>query len=142
MKKIVIVSLIAVLTATFSWLIYAFALEGNVQNQINDAGKTPRLVFEFTEHDCGKVKYNEEATITIPFSNTGDGTLNIYEIKSSCECTVAELSKNTYRPKEKNVLEITIEPEMAGDFWRTVKIFSNDSTSPVKIEVKGEFVKK
>ena len=43
----------------------------------------PKITFSHTEHDFGRVYQNESLIHVFPFTNTGDKTLLIKEVKGS-----------------------------------------------------------
>lgn len=47
----------------------------------------PTISFDHDVKDFGKVPYGEKLTEKFPFTNTGDGTLIVREVRADCGCT-------------------------------------------------------
>jgi hypothetical protein len=100
----------------------------------NDAS----IGFNKEKHDFGTVAYKKEAACTFEFSNTGKSVLVIYDVKTSCGCTVPEWSKEPIRPGEKGLLKIKYDAAYPGVFHKTVEVIYNGPGSPVSLEINGE----
>lgn len=63
------------------------------------------LVFETLTVDGGKAQMSDKQfTAEFPFKNTGDSTVKILSINSSCGCTTPTLEKKDYAPGESGVI--------------------------------------
>jgi hypothetical protein len=58
----------------------------------------PKLVFEKTTHDFGKIPDTDKVSAELKFRNTGGGLLRISNVQAGCGCTVTELAKREYQP--------------------------------------------
>jgi hypothetical protein len=67
----------------------------------------PVITFEETSHDFGSVGPGSKNTYSYKFKNTGDVTLKITEVKSTCNCTVPALEKKEYAPGESGEIAAT-----------------------------------
>jgi hypothetical protein len=63
---------------------------------------TPKMTFDETKFDFGKITEGEIVSHEFEFTNTGDGDLVISEAHASCGCTVPEFPKEPVKPGEKN----------------------------------------
>ena len=54
--------------------------------------------FESKKHDFGKLSLKKEAQISFQFTNPGNTPLVIFDVKTSCGCTVPEWTKNPVNP--------------------------------------------
>ena len=54
---------------------------------------SPKIEFSSTEYNFGRLNQGEKADYDYKFENTGDDTLKIDKVKSSCGCTATMLSK-------------------------------------------------
>jgi len=100
----------------------------------NDAS----ISFNKEKHDFGTIQYKKEAACTFEFSNTGKSALVIYDVKSSCGCTVPEWTKEPIRPGKKGLLKIKYDAAFPGVFHKTVEVTYNGPGSPVSLEITGE----
>ena len=72
MKRLRITPVLLLLAATVSMAVLA-----------RPAMAEPRITFDHTSHDYGRVFQNESRVHVFPFTNTGDRTLLIKEVKGS-----------------------------------------------------------
>jgi len=98
-----------------------------------------RMTFQFTEHNFGTIFDSQPQQVVFPFTNTGRDPLIIGEVKSTCGCTVPELTKKTYLPGESGEITINYNPKgKRGNDSRSVTIQTNDSTQPtVRLTIKA-----
>ncbi|MCC6285176.1 MAG: DUF1573 domain-containing protein [Phycisphaerales bacterium] len=91
----------------------------------------PKFSVERTEHDFGKILDEANVHTTFKFTNSGDATLVISQVKGSCSCTVPALEKTEYAPGESGEISVTFDPRnRRGVQQRTVTVLSNDPVSP------------
>lgn len=55
----------------------------------------------------------EELHARFPFTCTGEGTVTVKDIRTSCGCTAATLEKRTYQPGDSSAIEVTFRPGLA-----------------------------
>ena len=101
-------------------------------------GKAPQISIEPALQDLGT---QPQQLIDLVYSvrNTGNADLVIEKVSVSCECTTAELEKNTIPPGESAELRVKFNPaedNLFGDIQRIIYLRSND---PEKPEVEAEF---
>ena len=58
----------------------------------------PRITFDKTVHDFGRITDTRKQTALFRFTNTGTGTLKVQDMKSSCGCTVPKLARKEFPP--------------------------------------------
>ncbi len=90
------------------------------------------------KHDFGTIAYKKEVACTFEFLNTGKSALIIYDVKTSCGCTIAEWTNAPIRPGNKGLLKIKYDAAFPGVFHKTVEISYNGVGSPVSLEINGE----
>ncbi|MGE5341657.1 MAG: DUF1573 domain-containing protein [Candidatus Omnitrophota bacterium] len=97
------------------------------------------MKFEKTIVDFGEAVSDQVMTIEFKFENTGDETLTIGNISTSCGCTLATLEKKVYNPGEKGTLQVKFDPKtINGPVTRAITVNSNDSANPsLHLEIKG-----
>ena len=104
----------------------------------------PKMTFETTEIDFGKIDSGKVKTLVFKFKNTGDETLIITKINSSCGCTVPEVEKMEYQPGESGVIPVKFDSKgLNGKVTKTVTISTNakDHVNTI-LKIKGTVVLK
>lgn len=104
----------------------------------------PQITFDKENHDYGKIRYGETVTEEFVFSNTGDGTLVIEDLKSSCGCTNAVKGSREIPPNGKSKIVAAFDTTglRAGAKVKTIFVHSNDPDRPVvKLIVRADVVK-
>jgi len=82
----------------------------------------------------GKVKEGKVVEYTFNFGNSGNSTLKIKDIKTSCGCTAALVSSEVLKPGEQGTLKVELDTSNRnGKMSRTITIESNDPRDPKKI---------
>lgn len=104
----------------------------------------PRIRFEKTMYDFGKVGPRSRNSCEFKFTNAGGGVLKISEVKTTCGCTVPKLSKREYAPGESGTIAITYYADtQAGPTSERSYVVSNDkANSRVTLTIKAEIVPK
>jgi len=92
----------------------------------------PRIEFEEETWDFGTLAVGEKVFHNFKFRNSGDATLQINKIDSSCACAATLLSSTALKPQETGELKVEFKQLTPKNVPRTVKIYSTDSSTPVK----------
>lgn len=100
----------------------------------NDAS----VSFGNERHDFGKIAFRKEAVYSFEFTNPGKTMLMIYDVKTSCGCTVPEWPKEPVRPGKKGKITIKYDAAFPGVFHKTIEVVYNGPGSPFKLGIKGE----
>jgi len=116
---------------SFAFLVLLYACTTPVIR--NDAS----IVFNKEKHEFGTIALKKEAACTFEFSNTGKSALIIYDVKTSCGCTVPEWTKEPIRPGKKGLLKIKYDAAYPGVFYKTIEVTYNGPDSPVSLEING-----
>jgi len=91
------------------------------------------LTFEKTTYDFGGIDNVKPVTQDVTFKNTGDATLNIENVKTSCGCTASKVEKSVLEPGEDSFVTVTFNPAgKAGKVRKSITFFSNDSVTKTK----------
>lgn len=83
-----------------------------------------------------------EALASFPFKNSGDDSVTITEISSSCGCTTAELEKKTYAPGESG--EIVAKFKIGSRYGlqtKTIQIKTDVEEAPTVLTMKTSIPK-
>lgn len=84
--------------------------------------------------DWGKIPAKPPISQTFPIQNTGDKSLLINSVVTSCGCTVAALSSSVIPPGQRADLKVTFDPDFhatEGPVTRLVWLETNDPDMPV-----------
>lgn len=93
----------------------------------------PKLVFERTIHDFGRVHDVEDMKATFKFRNAGKTTLVMEKPKAKCGCTVPDLEKLEWGPGEEGELTVIFHPQgKHGPQSQPITITSNDPAEPAR----------
>ncbi len=106
------------------------------------AGTGAAMKFKSLEYNFGEVEKGKSVHYEFEFTNDGDEELVITEVKPSCGCTTAEMTKKNFAPKEAGKIPITFDStRFAGNIEKTISVVSNDATNPrVQLKLKGKII--
>lgn len=111
----------------------------NIQN--TELSDTAKAVISFTEyeHDFGKVEAGEKIGCFFTYTNSGNGSLVINSVSTSCGCTVPKYDKKPLAPGKSGTLEVIFNTAgYSGMQSKTITIQSNASTPVVIVKIMAE----
>jgi hypothetical protein len=126
MKKIIVCSLICLLTAGLSL----------AQN------KGAIIKFENTVHDYGTIYQNADGSCDFKFSNQGDEPLVLSSVRSSCGCTIPVWPKEPVLPGQSAIIKVTYDTKRIGGINKQITVISNATESSVILNIKGTILQK
>lgn len=99
----------------------------------------PEITFEKQKIDFGEISSGKVLDLKYMFENTGDETLIIKNINTSCGCTYTRLEKKEYEPGEKGVIPVKFFSKgYRGKVTKTVTVVSNDKVNPyLRLSLSG-----
>lgn len=65
----------------------------------------PEISFGSKTYDFGEIVMGDSAVCFFSFTNTGDSTLKILDMRTTCSCAIANLEKKMYEPHEKGTIK-------------------------------------
>ncbi len=94
----------------------------------------PVITFEKDKQSFGDVPQGPKLEGTFAFTNTGQNSLEIKNVTTSCGCTGAVVDeKKVFEPGEKGTIKFTFNTEgRMGHQEKTITVFSNDGKNPSK----------
>ena len=103
-----------------------------------------KITFEKTELDFGELESGKVVDMEYKFKNTGDETLIIKNISSSCGCTVTKVEKKEYKPGEEGTIPVKFFSRgYNGKIVKTITVSSNDPDNVyTRLKVMGNVVLK
>ncbi len=100
----------------------------------NDA----KITFSKREYSFGKLPYKKEAEYSFQFTNPGKTPLVIYDVKTSCGCTVPEWTKKPIKPEKTGEIKIKYDAAFPGVFHKEISVYYNGKDSPATLTIKGQ----
>jgi len=102
----------------------------------------PKLTFDKTQHDFGKVGEGDgAASYDFAFKNTGTVPLAIQEVRTSCDCTAPEWTKQPIPPGGSGFVRVSYDVKgRPGPIDKTIAVYSNSTPSPVNLRIIGEVI--
>lgn len=96
------------------------------------------LTFTELSHDFGTLTYKKEAECVFEFSNPGKTPLVVFEVKTSCGCTVPKWTTKPIKPNGKGEIKIKYDADFPGAFHKTITVFYNGKNSPITLIINGQ----
>ncbi|MHC4132766.1 MAG: DUF1573 domain-containing protein [Planctomycetota bacterium] len=105
---------------------------------------SPAIKFDSTIQDLGEINTGFKKSCEFKFTNTGDGTLNIKKVTTTCGCTSSKLEKKVYAPGESGTLKITYNAnKVPTKVNKKAYVTSNDPKNPkITLTITGQTVAK
>ena len=84
-----------------------------------------------TKHDWGEVVQGDMVDYSFRFKNTGDDTLIIFNVRSSCGCTAALASNDHVAPGQSGEIKVSFNSEGRSNKQRkSISVATNDPDTP------------
>ena len=103
----------------------------------------PVITFEETSHNFGTIAEDGgKVSHVFNFTNTGDATLVISNVRASCGCTTPSWPKEHVEPGKTASISVTYNPlGRPGAFTKTVTITANTEPEATMVKITGEVQK-
>lgn len=98
-----------------------------------------RISAEHEVIDCGNVSYENPVTARFELVNKGNDLL-ISEVRTSCGCATASYPRNVIQKGDKFQIEVTYDARQLGHFEKEAAIYSNASSKPFYLKMRGVVV--
>ena len=92
--------------------------------------------------DCGQIVYNQPVTVNFDLKNKGGSQLVIKNVRTSCGCTKADYPRKPIASGEDFTVTATYDARQLGHFYKQIALYSNASTEPYYLTLKGVVVDK
>ncbi len=99
--------------------------------------KNAKVCFITNKYDFGVLKINQKAAFNFEFQNSGRTPLIIYNVKTSCGCTVPQWPKKPVSPGEKGTVRVQYSSPLPGVFNKSIMVYYNGSASPDTLFIRG-----
>lgn len=105
----------------------------------SETGPHPKVTFEETEYDFGTRPRFSKGAHKFVVTNNGEAELKLKTGRTTCQCTLGELGRNTVAPGESTTIELSWEIKQPGPgFQHSAQIHTNDPANPAQtLVVKG-----
>jgi len=101
----------------------------------------PKMVFQETVHDFGKIIKGEKLKYRFKFKNTGNADLVITKVSTSCGCTASHYPKKPIKPGEESYIEVVFDStHKRGKQNKTITILANTQPNRTVLHIKGNVV--
>ena len=102
----------------------------------------PRVVFDESVFDFGKVEEGVQVNHLFRFTNQGGQALRIESVKTSCGCTAAVISSEAIDPGQEGTISATFDTtRFSGEKAKNISVYSNDPAQPVTtLTLQGEIL--
>lgn len=142
MKKVIILSLIALFCASFS--VNAQNANNNGKKEAAKTEKTKKgkvkvaeITFESLEYDYGNIYKGDNGECEFKFKNTGKAPLTITNCRASCGCTVPSWPKDPIAPGKTAVIRVKYDTNRIGTINKSITVSSDAVNNSVVLHIKG-----
>lgn len=98
----------------------------------------PRIYFDKTEHNFGRVISGELVRHSFKFTNKGQEDLILVRVSSSCGCTVPNYSKEPIKPGQKGLIEVIFDTRGRKGYQnKTVTVITNTTPNKTLLKIKA-----
>ncbi len=131
----------------FLSVLFLFGLAFGLQDVKAQQGKEeqkgqPKIKFEKTSHDFGKIPQGKNASYSFKFTNTGNAPLQLKNVKPSCGCTTPHWPKKPIRPGESAKIKAVYDAGSPGRFHKSITVKTNMENNGTKVlSIKGRVKK-
>lgn len=117
--------------------LYLNIITGKAPSQKEDIPSTT-ILLDKPFIDFGVFPWKEEQKAKFIIKNTGNESLVIKDIITSCDCTTVSYKKEPVPQNGSLEVEITFKAEHPEVFERDITVYCNANNAPVEVTVKGE----
>jgi len=100
------------------------------------------IKFEKLVHDFGQLTQGDPATVEFTFTNTGDASLQLSNVRSSCGCTIPTWPHDPIAPGKTGSITVKYDSNRVGIINKQVTVESNAVNNSVILKISGEVKKK
>lgn len=96
------------------------------------------ILFEEPVYHFGIIKKSSFAEHTFVFVNRSKTPLLILNVISYCGCIETTWTKQPLVPSDSGLINVKYNAYATGTFSKTVKVFTNHTSEPISLTIKGE----
>ena len=118
--------------------LYLKIIRGEELTQMNeDTGLVTEVGIDSTFLSLGNFGWEKEQKVVFTLKNTGDNTLVIDAVATSCGCTKVEYDKEPVCPGGSVDLHVSYKAEHPEHFNKTITVYCNAKVSPLLLKIMG-----
>ena len=104
----------------------------------------PVIKFKQKIIDFGEIESGRVINLKFEFTNDGNTTLVIKNIRTSCGCTVTQIEKKEYKPGENGKVPVKFFSQgYSGKIVKTITVITNDKTNQyTRLKITGKVILK
>lgn len=87
--------------------------------------------------DLGEIRYEDKTEAIFTLKNTGEHSLVINNVSTSCGCTSAEYEKQPVPKGGELKIVAEIKPKDKGVFTETITVYTNTQSKRIALKIKG-----
>lgn len=91
-----------------------------------------------TSISLGNFDWQKQQKATFTLMNRGDKPLVVQDVTTSCGCTSVAYSKEPVMPGQEIALDVTYKADHPEHFSKTITVYCNSETSPIKLSILGD----
>lgn len=111
--------------------------DNQVKHERDNKLEVTKVNVDKEKFEFGNFDWTKEQNVTFTLKNMGDNPLVIENINTSCGCTSVNYSKEPIRPGKEVVLEVVYKADHPEYFNKTITVYCNAESSPIRLTVKG-----
>jgi len=110
------------------------------ENADNSLKALPKIEWDKTRHNFGKVEKGTKMMYMFKLKNVGDADLIIVDAKASCGCTVPVLPEEPIAPGESDQIQVEFSANSVGNFNKQILVTANTIPDKEPLFITGEVV--
>ncbi|VAW21347.1 hypothetical protein MNBD_BACTEROID01-1325 [hydrothermal vent metagenome] len=110
--------------------------------QIPHKSTQDSIVFDKTVNDYGTIIQGSDGNCEFTFYNKGKIPLILFNVRSSCGCTVPSWPKQPIEPGKTGSIEVKYDTKRIGAFSKSITVYSNAINPTVILRIKGNVTAK
>lgn len=87
--------------------------------------------------ELGEIEHNVPKVVEFTFTNTGSSDILITNVRPSCGCTNADVTKDAIKPGKAGVVKATYNAAAVGTFTKTLTVTTSADANPITLTFKG-----
>jgi hypothetical protein len=117
------------------WKLYKQVISGQKQEH---GTPVTNVSVSSTEIKLDDLQKDKKSVAVFTLKNIGNQPLSINNIDASCGCTKPYWDKNPIPPGKETSVTLEIQPEDAGFFHKTVRVYCNTEKGVISLVISGE----
>lgn len=109
--------------------------------KLGEAGTAPKMLFNETTHDFGKMIQGERVVYSFKFVNTGGSDLVITRVSTSCGCTLVKYTDKPVAPGKDGFIEVAFDSHgKKGIQNKSITVLANTEPNSIKLRIKAKVI--